>query len=287
MDTARTRALRSCLVDDLKAEGHIRSAAVERAMREVPRHTFIPWCAPDETYRSTAGAIVDPATTPETHSTVSQPAVVALMLEALEPTPGMRVLEIGAGSGYNAALLAHIVGSSGQVVTVDLEDFLVEKARRQLTATGFERVHVVCGDGALGHAPGAPYDRIVATVGLWDIPPAWREQLAPEGRIVVPLHLAGKPSDHELVTLGRKGDHLEGVGVASLQMVLFRGAAARYGEKIQGRCGSAWQGARVDELRLRIYPQGAEIPLEPQQKHLEKSGSITVLERLETTPLQR
>lgn len=279
MDTAQTRALRNRLVDALKTEGHLRSAAVERAMRFVPRHVFIPWRDPKDAYRSTEGAIVDPDTTPETCSTVSQPSVVAWMLEALELRPGLRVLEIGAGSGYNAALLAHIVGESGHVVTVDLEDFLVVKARRNLAATGFERVEIVCGDGALGYAPGAPFERIVATVGLPDIPRAWLGQLAEGGKIVVPLHLAGEPSNHELVRLERHGDHLEGIGLASLQMVLFRGETADYQGEILERRGRAWRGLRVDELKVSIYPKGAELRLEPQQKHLEKSGSITVLER--------
>lgn len=193
----------------------------------------------------------------------------------------MRVLEIGAGSGYNAALLASIVGESGHVVTVDLEDFLVEKARKQLGATGFRHVEVVCGDGAFGYAPGAPYDRIVATVGLPDVPPAWIEQLGLGGKIVTPLHLAGESGDHELVSLERHGDHLEGIGLASLQMVLFRGETAGHHETIHERRGSAWRGLKVDELKLSIYPKGAEVPLEPQQKHLEKRGSVTVLERLE------
>jgi protein-L-isoaspartate(D-aspartate) O-methyltransferase len=279
MDTSETQALRDALVDELKARGHVRSDAAENALRSVPRHVFILWREPQDAYRDTDGAIVDPDTTPETCSTVSQPGAVAMMLEADAVEPGMRVLEIGAGSGYNAALLAHLTGESGHVVTVDLEDFLVEKARRNLEATGFERVEVVCGDGALGYPPGAPFDRIVATVGLPDIPSAWPEQLAQNGKIVVPLHLAGEPQDHELVRLEQREGRLEGVGLASLQMVLFRGKAAGQGEIMEERRGADWRGARVDELKITIYPKGATVPLEPHQKHL-KRGSLTVLERL-------
>ena len=202
MDTPKTQRLRDDLIDTLKAKGHVRSYEVERALRTVPRHPFIPWLEPEDAYRGTGGAIMDPDTTPETCSTVSQPAAVAMMLEGFDVKPGMKVLEVGAGSGYNAALLTLLAGETGRVVTVDIEDFLVEKARRNLAAVGFGRVEVIHGDGAFGHPPGAPYDRIVATVGLPDIPSAWAEQLAPTGKIVVPLHLAGEPQDHELVRLG-------------------------------------------------------------------------------------
>lgn len=281
MDTLETQALRDALVDELKARGHVRSNTVENALRSVPRHIFIPWREPKDAYRSTDGAIADPDTTPETCSTVSQPAAVAMMLEGFDIKPGMRVLEIGAGSGYNAALLAHLTGEHGRVVTVDLEDFLVEKARRQLAATGFEQVEVICGDGALGYPPGAPYERIVATVGLPDIPPAWPEQLAPGGKIVAPLYLGGAQQDHVLVRLEQREGYLEGVGLESLRMVLFRGVAAGHGEAVAERAGADWRGAPHDALKLRIYPKNAEVPLEPQQKHLLKPGSLTVLERLE------
>ena len=280
MNTPETQRLRNALVDKLKAEGHVRSPAVEAALRTVPRHVFIPWLEPEDAYRGTGGAVVDPDTTPETCSTVSQPAAVAMMLAGFDVWPGMKVLEIGAGSGYNAALLALLAGETGHVVTVDIEDFLVEKARRNLAAVGFEQVEVVHGDGTFGHLPGAPYDRVVATVGLPDIPGAWAGQLEPNGNIVVPLHLAGEPQDHELVRLELRGNRLEGVGLASLQMVLFRGETAGQNEILEERRGTAWRGVRIDELSVAIYPADADVPLEPQQKHIRKQGSLTVLERL-------
>ena len=277
-----TQALRDGLVTELKAEGYVRSGAVEAALRSVPRHLFIPWRNPEDAYRGTEGAMVDPDTTPETCSTVSQPIAVAMMLEGFDVKPGMRVLEIGAGSGYNAALLAHLIGEHGHIVTVDVEDFLVEKARKQLAAAGFERVEVVCGDGALGYPPHAPYDRIVATVGLPDIPTAWPEQLAPGGKIVVPLHLGVEAHQCVLVSLEPEDGYLEGVGLGSLDMVLFRSEVARYSEESTRRRGEIWQGARADELKVTIYPEDAEVPLEPQQLHISKSGSLTVLEHLKS-----
>ena len=281
-DNVETQALRAGLVSELKAEGYVKSGAVEAALRRVPRHLFIPWRNPEDAYRGTEGAIVDPDTTPETCSTVSQPIAVAMMLEGFDVNPGMRVLEIGAGSGYNAALLACLAGEHGHVVTVDVEDFLVEKARKQLAATGSKRVEVVCGDGALGYPPHAPYDRIVATVGLPDIPPAWPEQLAPDGKIVVPLHLGVETHQCVLVSLEPEDGCLKGVGLGSLDMVLFRSEAARYSEEITRRWGETWQGARTDELKIAVYPAGADVPLEPQQLHISKPGSLTVLEHLKS-----
>lgn len=282
MDDLKTAALRNALVAELKAEGYVKSPAVEDALRSVPRHLFIPWRKPEDAYRGTKGAIVDPETTPETCSTVSQPSAVAMMLEGFDVKPGMQVLEIGAGSGYNAALLACLAGENGHVVTVDVEDFLVEKARKQLAANGFERVEVICGDGALGYPPGAPYDRIVATVGLPDIPSAWPEQLAPGGKIVVPLHLGVEHHQCVLVSLEPKAGLLQGVGLGSLDMVLFRSRAARYSGEITRQWGKTWQGARTDELRISVYPAGADVPLEPQQLQIKKRSSLTVLERLES-----
>ncbi len=281
-NSAETQALRTGLVTELKAQGYVKSGAVEEALGRVPRHLFIPWRKPEDAYRGTEGAIVDPETTPETCSTVSQPIAVAMMLEGFDVKPGMQVLEIGAGSGYNAALLAHLAGEHGKVVTVDLEDFLVEKARRQLATVGFGQVEVVCGDGALGYPPGAPYDRIVATVGLPEIPPAWLEQLAPGGKIAVPLHIGGEPRDHVLVSLEVRDGYLEGVGLGSLGMVLFRSQSARYGEEVTRRWGAAWHGAKTDELKITIYPAAADVPLEPQQLQIRKPDSVTVLERLES-----
>jgi protein-L-isoaspartate(D-aspartate) O-methyltransferase len=114
------------------------------------------------------------------------------MLEQLDPQPGDRVLEIGAGTGYNAALLAHIVGHAGSVVTLDLDEDLVLAAQEHLALAGYADVRVVQTDGALGYALAQPYDRVILTVASGDIAPAWREQLGrPNGRLVMPLAIAG------------------------------------------------------------------------------------------------
>lgn len=193
MDTAGPEAaLRDALVDRLKAVGHVWSPGVEAAMRAVSRHHFAPWLTLERAYEDSAFPIL--GSSEAAPATISQPAAVAIMLEGFSLARGQRVLEIGAGTGYNAALMAHVVGEEGRVVTVDIEGWLVEAARERLESSGFGEVTVVHGDGGLGFGEVAPYDRIVATVGAWDIPPAWRDQLAEGGRIVVPSTSAASPT---------------------------------------------------------------------------------------------
>ncbi|WP_369974880.1 methyltransferase domain-containing protein [Thermobifida halotolerans] len=175
------------MVDRLCADGVVRSAAVEAALRRVPRHLFVPGTSLEEAYADEAVHTKHDPATGVSVSAASQPRIVAMMLEQLQAAPGMRVLELGAGTGYNAALLAALVGPEGRVTTVDVDDDLVTGARDHLAAAGAPNVEVVLGDGALGHPDSAPYDRIIATVGAYEVPTAWLEQLAPGGRLVVPL----------------------------------------------------------------------------------------------------
>ena len=183
-DRARTR-----LVDGLRDSGRLCSAAVEEAFRAVPRHLFLPGVPLARAYADEAVAVqaVDGVTT----SSASQPSMMAIMLAQLDLRPGHRVLEVGAGTGYNAALMARLVGPQGRVVAVDIDSELVEGADLHLAAAGVSDVELVCADGALGHPPGAPYDRIVLTVGSGDVRPEWIAQLAPGGRLLLPLALRG------------------------------------------------------------------------------------------------
>ena len=183
-DRARAR-----LVDGLRDSGMLRTPAVEEAFRAVPRHLFLPDVPLARAYADEAVAVqaVDGVTT----SSASQPSMVAIMLEQLDLHPGHRVLEIGAGTGYNAALLRRLVGPTGRVVTVDIDDELVAGAARHLADAGVAGVEVHCADGARGYEPGAPYDRIVLTVGSGDVRPEWIAQLAPAGRLLLPLGLRG------------------------------------------------------------------------------------------------
>ncbi|MBQ0829398.1 methyltransferase, FxLD system [Streptomyces tagetis] len=191
--TADAERLRNALVDQLRADGHARTPAVETALRTVPRHVFVPEALLEDAYTN-APVHIKYDTDGTSISCASQPGVVALMLDQLDAQPGERILELGAGTGYNAGLLAHLVGESGHVTTLDVDDDLVEGARAHLAAAGITNVQAVTRDGALGYTEGAPYDRIIATVGAHGVPHAWLHQLAPGGRLLVPQRLKGTVS---------------------------------------------------------------------------------------------
>lgn len=154
-------------------------------------------------------------------SSSSQPAVMAVMLEQLELEPGQRVLEIGAGTGYNAALLSALVGRRGWVTTVDIDPETAEAARDHLRSAGCKRVEVVAADGGFGHPPMAPYDRIIVTAGCWQIPQPWIEQLAEGGLIVLPFRLNGA---HVSLALRKHGDELLSVRAEMCGFMPLRGA---------------------------------------------------------------
>jgi SAM-dependent methyltransferase len=141
--------LRGKLVDELCEWEPFRMAVVEDAMRTVPRHVFLPGVPLEEAYshgsvvthRDSAGVAL---------SCASQPGLVGAMLEQLDARPGHRVMEIGAGTGYNAALLAYLAGPEGQVTTVEIDAEVAEGAQRNLNAAGYAGVRVICGDGEDG-----------------------------------------------------------------------------------------------------------------------------------------
>ncbi|KJY28464.1 methyltransferase, FxLD system [Streptomyces sp. NRRL S-495] len=192
--TAQTaEQLRADLTGRLLDQGAIRTGAVENAFRTVRREHFLPGFPLETAYADNPTYIKADGSGTQI-SAASQPAIVALMLEQLAPQPGERIFEAGAGSGVNAAYMGHIVGPGGQVVTVDVDDDLVDGARKHLAAAGITNVEAVLGDGALGHPAGAPFDRVIATVSTSEVPTPWLEQVRPTGRIVLPLRLRGTAS---------------------------------------------------------------------------------------------
>ncbi len=184
--------LAAALVAQLDKEGVLTDPGWRAAFLEVPRHVFLPDHPLSIAYEDDAVVVqTRPADVPGgtslelPTSSASQPGVVAAMLERLRVEPGMRVLEIGTGTGYNAALLSHFLGDAN-VYSVDLDPDLVRRAEDALDRLGYHPT-LVGGDGHHGLAAGAPYDRIVATCAISHVPPAWIRQLTGRGRIVAPL----------------------------------------------------------------------------------------------------
>ncbi len=197
-DAAGTRGeadeLRGAMVDQLVANAarwrplHLAEelqGPVLTALRAVPRHLFTPGVPLATAYENTP-VVIKTDEYRASLSPVSAPGAIALMLTQLDVRPGESVLEIGSG-GYQAALLRELVGPDGSVTTLDIDPDVVSRARACLDRAGYGDVRTVCGDGEDG-APGyGPFDKIIVAVQAWDIPPAWTAQLAPHGRLVLPL----------------------------------------------------------------------------------------------------
>jgi protein-L-isoaspartate(D-aspartate) O-methyltransferase len=202
------------LVDCLIAEGALWSPALIAAFRATPRHRFLDrvfqyqtrtdrWRevltrdpGPEELRILYADrALIThlgrdrPGEAPVPTSSSSQPSLMAQMLEDLNLTPGLRVLEIGSGTGYNAALLAHVVGP-GRVLSIDVDRNVLAEAWDHLRSFPERRVELRHADGRLGCPEAAPFDRIMVTAATPDLEPAWLEQLAPDGYLSAPLALA-------------------------------------------------------------------------------------------------
>jgi protein-L-isoaspartate(D-aspartate) O-methyltransferase len=186
----------------LRARG-IRDRRVLAALGRVPRHEFVPGTWRDQAYEDCPLPI-------GAGQTISQPYVVALMTEAIEPRRGQRVLEVGTGSGYQAAVLAELVG---EVYTVELLPALAEQAKGRLRRLGYDKVRVRAGDGYRGWPEAAPFDAVLVTCGADHVPePLW-EQLRPGGRLVIPVGDAPavpwRPQSLRLIVKGPAGQRQE------------------------------------------------------------------------------
>jgi protein-L-isoaspartate(D-aspartate) O-methyltransferase len=177
------------MVRELQAKGCIESDSVAAAFSCVPRHLFLPGVQLEKAYVAERAISTHCDESGSSISSSSAPTIMAVMLEQLSVEPGHRVLEIGAGTGYNAALLARLAGGSGTVVTVDFNPEVAAEAVEHLAAAGVTGVRVMAADGWYGAADHAPFDRIVAAVGVWDISPHWLDQLRMGGILVAPLWL--------------------------------------------------------------------------------------------------
>jgi len=180
--------------EQIRARG-IRNERVLAAMERVPRHLFIPENLRRAAYEDRPLPIGE-------GQTISQPYIVALMTDLLDPHAGDRVLEIGAGSGYQAAILSEL---AAEVTSIERIPSVAAQARRNLSAAGYRRVEVIVGDGTRGHPPKTPYQGILVTAGTPEVPPPLIGQLADGGRLVAPV---GPHGIQELVRVVREGERI-------------------------------------------------------------------------------
>jgi protein-L-isoaspartate(D-aspartate) O-methyltransferase len=185
-------AERRAMVEQQLRARDIRDPRVLETMLEVPRHLFVPPEYADSAY-SDQPLIIGHG------QTISQPYMVAAMTEALDLTGTERILEVGAGSGYQAAILGRL---AREVIALELDPRLAEAAANRLARLGFTNVQILTGDGSMGYPEKAPYDAIVVSAAAQSVPPPLLEQLAPSGRLLIPV---GPPDSQELLRFRRAG----------------------------------------------------------------------------------
>ncbi len=207
-DPGRETERRRMVDGQLVARG-IRSPRVLDAMRQVPRHLFVPESVRPSAYRDSALPI-------GYGQTISQPFIVAFMTEALDVAPNHRVLEIGTGSGYQAAVLSVL---AKDVYTIEIVAPLADRARERLSALGYQNVHVRTGNGYLGWPEHAPYDRIMVTAAPDEVPHALVEQLAIGGIMAIPVGTV----EQELRILRRSPTGLRTLATLPVQFVPMTG----------------------------------------------------------------
>ena len=171
------------LIDNLISEGWLKSPRIIEAFRKIKREDFLPEHLKDLAHLNEALPI-------GYGQTISQPLVVALMLELLEPKEGEKILDIGSGSGWTTALLAYIVGDKGRVVAIEIIPELAEFGKKNVAKYNFIEkgtVEFICGDGSQGYEKEMPFDKILVSATASECYPAWKKQLKIGGKIVVPI----------------------------------------------------------------------------------------------------
>ncbi len=197
---------RRAMVEDQLERRGIRDPHVLDAMLTVPRHVFVPQHTQPAAYADSA--------LPIGHGqTISQPYIVAFMTEAAQISPGDKVLEIGTGSGYGAAVASRI---AGEVFTIERHSKLAQQARERFDELGYDNIHVVEGDGSQGWPDEAPYDAIIVTAAAPELPQPLLKQLADGGRLVVPV---GTRHSQKLVRAERSGDEIQQTLLTAVRFV--------------------------------------------------------------------
>ena len=206
------------LIEHIKSIGYLKSKALENALREVPRHLFVPNNMKELAYRDTPLSIGH-------DQTISQPSTVVIMTEALDVKAGQKILEIGTGSGWQAAILAKLAGKNGFVYTVEIVSELIDFAKDNLKKVGLKNVKVIKGDGSLGLKEYAPYDRIIVTAACPDIPKSLLNQLRAKGILIIPV---GNLYLQEMYIIKKLKGKIEKKSMGSFMFVPLTG---RYGFK--------------------------------------------------------
>jgi len=168
------------LIQQLISEGYLKTSSIIEAFKYVDRKDFLPEEMKKHAYLNQALPI-------GYRQTISQPLVVAFMLELLEPKQGEKILEIGTGSGWQTALLSKLVGKEGSVTTIERIEELMRQAEKNLSTYQNENIKIIKGDGAKGYKERAPYDKIIAAATCVRVPSAWKSELKIGGYVVAPV----------------------------------------------------------------------------------------------------
>ena len=208
---------REAMVEHQIRDRGIRDERVLAAMREIPRHLFVPKGYERAAYEDRPLPIGE-------GQTISQPYIVAVMTEQLGLAPQDRVLEIGSGSGYQAALLA---GLAGTVISIERLEGVAEQARENLARAGVTGVRIIVGDGTEGYPPEAPYDAIIVTAASPGVPEPLIEQLAEGGRLIAPI---GPRDCQDLVKLVKREGKVETIPLGGVCFVPLIGQFGWRGE---------------------------------------------------------
>jgi protein-L-isoaspartate(D-aspartate) O-methyltransferase len=226
------------MVSELKELGAITSIQVEKAFSKVLRHKFLEtFYLPGDLQQPiehkphnpnpehlkliySNNSLITRTTDGFPSSSTSEPMLMARMLELLGLSPNLKVLEIGAGTGYNSALISEIIGDQNLVVSVDIQEDVITQTKRLLSEAGYPNINLVLRDGFYGVEEQAPYDRIIAAVGCFDISPHWVNQLSTSGLMILPLHHGGWTP---LLKVWRQEDTLKGKVVGISGFMPFKG----------------------------------------------------------------
>lgn len=211
-DNSRFTIARKIMVEEQLWGRNITNTRLLAVMRKVPRHEFVP--------QGLRASAYDDSPLPIGHGqTISQPYVVAFMTEKLEPRPTDRVLEVGTGSGYQAAVLAELVK---EVYTIEIVEPLARRAEADLKRLGYTNILVRAGDGYQGWPEAAPFDAIMVTCAPEAVPQPLIAQLKDGGRMIIPV---GPTGNQQLVLLRKEGERLEKRAVLPVRFVPMTGAA--------------------------------------------------------------